>query len=56
MKSYIINRIKEPSTWSALSAIGVLIGLPTGTVDGIAQILGGVAALIGIFAPENRNV
>lgn len=52
MKKFILNRIKEPSTWTALSAIGILFGLPAGTVDGIAQILGGVAALVGILAPE----
>lgn len=49
----IIKRIKEPSTWAGLSALGLLFGLPVGTVDALAQILGGVAALAAIVLPES---
>lgn len=55
MKNFILNRVKEPSTWAAISAIGVLFGLPAGTVDGLSQIVGGIAALVGIFMPEGAT-
>lgn len=54
MTKFIFNRAKEPSTWAAISAIGVLFGLPTGAIDSVAQIVGGIAALIGILVPEGQ--
>ncbi len=53
MKSYILARIKEPSTWTALGAIGFMFGLPPGTLDSVHAILVGVASLVGIFLPES---
>jgi hypothetical protein len=52
---YIIERIKEPSTWTALGAIGLLLGLPAGTVDAVHMLIGGAAALAGIFMPEGKS-
>jgi hypothetical protein len=51
--NFIITRMKEPSTWAGLSALGVLFGLPHGTVEALGQVLGGVAALAAIALPEN---
>lgn len=48
----IINRLREPSTWAGLSALGLLFGLPPGTFDAIGQIVGGVGALAAILLPE----
>lgn len=48
----IIRRIKEPSTWAGLAALGVLFGLPPGSVEALGQLLGGVAALAAIALPE----
>lgn len=48
----IIKRIKEPSTWAGLAALGVIFGLPPGTVEAVGQVLGGVAALAAIALPE----
>lgn len=48
----VIQRLKEPSTWAGISALGVLFGLPVGTVDAVAQIAGGIAALAAIFMAE----
>lgn len=48
----IIQRIKEPSTWAGIAALGVLFGLPPGTVEAVSQIIGGVAALAAIVLPE----
>jgi hypothetical protein len=53
--NYVIARIKEPSTWTALGAIGLLLGLPVGTIDAVHMLLGGVAALAGILIPEGKS-
>jgi|GEM_PF-2524824 len=52
---YLVARLREPSTWTALSAIGILYGLPSGTVDAVAQIVGGVLALAGVLMPERGH-
>lgn len=52
MKQTIINRLKEPSTWAGLSALGVIFGMPPGTVDLAVQVLGGVAGLAAVFLRE----
>lgn len=51
---YILARAKEPSTWTAIAAVGLFFGLPPGTVDAVHLIFGGVAALAGIFLPEGQ--
>lgn len=51
----IVNRLREPSTWAGLSALGLIFGLPPGTVDAIGQILGGVAAIAAIALPEGTG-
>ena len=46
---FIINRLKEPSTWAGLSALGVLVGIPPGTLDLVVQVgvgLSGLAAIV----------
>ncbi len=53
--NYVLNRIKEPSTWAALSAIAALFGVPMGSVDAIHAIVGGVAALVAIALPEAKH-
>jgi hypothetical protein len=51
----IINRLREPSTWAGISALGLIIGLPPGTIDAVGAIVGGVAALGAIAMPESAN-
>jgi hypothetical protein len=48
----ILQRVKEPSTWAGIAALGVLFGLPAGAVEAVSQIVGGVAALAAIVLPE----
>lgn len=55
MRTFIVNRIKEPSTWVALSAIAALFGAPPGSVDAVHQIVAGVAALVGVLMPEGKE-
>lgn len=51
----ILNRLKEPSTWAGLSVLGVLFGLPPGTVDLVGQIVGGAASLAAIVMAERAK-
>lgn len=48
----IIKRIREPSTWAGIAALGLIFGLPPGTIEAAGQIVGGVAALAAILLPE----
>lgn len=50
-----IDRIKEPSTWAGLSVLGVLFGLPPGTMDALGQVVGGLAALGAIVLAERKK-
>lgn len=54
MKKYIINRLKEPSTWSGLGMLAVSLGLgvPPGTIEAITQVATGVGGLLSIFLRE----
>lgn len=51
----LINRIKEPSTWAGITAIGLLFGLPPGTLDAVGMLVGGVGAVASILLPEAGN-
>lgn len=46
------SRLREPSTWAGLSALGLVFGLPPGTLDLLAQIGIGVAGLAGVVLSE----
>ena len=43
----IIKRLREPSTWAGLSVLGVVFGLPPGTLELVGQ-----AGRAAIFLPE----
>lgn len=56
-KKFILARLREPSTWSGMAAIGVAfgVGLPPGMVEAVTQIGVGVAGLLGIFMKEGSK-
>ncbi len=54
MRQAIISRFKEPSSWAALSALGVLFGAPPGVIDLVVQVGVGVAGLLAIALPEKK--
>ncbi len=54
MKHQILQRLREPSTWAGLSALGLVLGLPPGTIDAIGQLVGGLAAVAAIFLPASK--
>lgn len=49
----IVKRLREPSTWAGLAALGLVFGLPPGTIELVGQIVGGVAGLAAIVLPES---
>lgn len=51
----ILTRLREPSTWAGISVLGLVFGLPPGTLEAVGQVVGGVAALGAIFMPELRQ-
>ena len=48
----LLRRVREPSTWAGLSALGLIFGMPPGTFEAVGQVLGGVAALAAVLLPE----
>ena len=56
MKAFkILQRLREPSTWAGIAALGMLFGVPPGTVDLAGQVVGGVAGLAAIFLSEKAQ-
>lgn len=45
-------RLREPSTWAGISALGLIFGLPPGTVEVAGQVIGAVAAVGAIVLAE----
>lgn len=50
----IIKRLREPSTWAGIAALGLIFGFPPGTIDLAGQVVGGVAGLAAIFMGEQH--
>lgn len=49
-----VSRMGEPSTWAGLSAMAVLFGVPSNTVDLTVKAVGSVMALVAVFLPEKK--
>jgi hypothetical protein len=56
MKTYILERMSEPSTWRGLTLLLTALGIPLapGLADAIVAAGLGVAGLIGALAPDKR--
>lgn len=52
--AWLVARLKEPSTAAAASCIGLVFGLPPGTVDLAVQAAVVVAGVVGIVAAEKK--
>ena len=53
MKTFL-DRLREPSTWAGISMLGVVFGLPPGTIDLVGQVIGGVAGLAAVVLGERK--
>ena len=56
MKSYLLERIKEPSTWRGLTLLLTAMGIPLapGVADAVIAVGLAVAGLIGSVMPDKR--
>lgn len=52
--AFIAARMREPSTLAGLSVIGVLFGLPPGTVDTVGACIAGAAAIGAAVIPDSK--
>jgi len=52
---FILARLREPSTLAGLSVLGVLVGLPPGSIELLGQAIGGVAGLAAVLMPEGKS-
>jgi hypothetical protein len=50
-----IKRLKEPSTWAGLAALGVLLGGDPAKADAVQTLGVALAGLIAVFMPESRG-
>jgi hypothetical protein len=48
---YLLNRLKEPTTWAGVSALGLLFGIPPGTVEVVVQAVVAVSAAAAVLMP-----
>ena len=57
MKTYMLERMREPSTWRGLTLLLTALGIPLapGVADAIVAAGLGVADLIGALAPDRRG-
>jgi hypothetical protein len=55
MKALFLQRIREPSTWAGIAALGAMFGLPPGTIDLIGQVAMGVGGLAAIVLREKAK-
>ena len=51
----IINRLREPSTWSGLGILATMAGMPAGTFGLIQQLIMGAAGLLAVVIAEKSN-
>lgn len=53
----VIDRLREPSTWSALAAVALLAGqqLPAELVGAGPDLVALVCAVVGVLTPEGRR-
>lgn len=56
MKTYLIDRMREPSTWRGLTLLLTAIGVPLapGVADAVIALGLAVAGFIGAVTPDNR--
>lgn len=55
LKKWIVDRLREPTTWAGFSALGMVFGLPPGVVDAVGQVVGGLGALAAILMSEKAG-
>lgn len=55
MKDILLGRMREPSTWAGIAALGALFGIPADTIGLIGQVAMGVGGLAAIALSEPKK-
>lgn len=55
MKDLFFGRMREPSTWAGIAALGALFGIPADTIGLIGQVAMGVGGLAAIALSEPKK-
>ncbi|WP_454902722.1 hypothetical protein [Variovorax gossypii] len=50
----LLKRIREPSTWAGIAALGALFGLPSDTIGLVGQVAMGVGGLAAVVLAEKK--
>lgn len=51
---FIINRLREPSTWAGIAVISTMFGVNTELVSAITQVIVSLAGVAAIFLKESK--
>ena len=51
----LINRLKEPSSWSGFGLLFLALGVPSGTYQLVSQAGVAIAGLIAVAVPEAKS-
>jgi hypothetical protein len=51
---YFLQRVREPSTWAGLAALGALFGLPAETIGLVGQVAMGAGGLAAVLLAERK--
>jgi hypothetical protein len=49
---YLIDRLKEPSTWAGLSVLTALLGVPMEHVNAVHGVVAAALGAVAIFKPD----
>ena len=50
----ILKRIREPSTWAGIAALGALFGIPAEHIGLVGQVAMGVGGLAAVLRAEKK--
>lgn len=51
---FIVDRIKEPSTWTGIAALALVFGINPETVNAVVQVIVTVAGVAAVFLKEGK--
>lgn len=51
---YVIQRLREPSTWAGIAAAAVAVGANPDKVNVMAQAVAGILSALAVFLPEKK--
>lgn len=53
--NFIIDRLREPSTFAGLSGIAIALGLSNDQWTAISALVAGIAGVVAVFVTEKKS-